>query len=167
VLVGLPGSGKSTVGEMVARSLGARWIELDAEIEARAGKSVPRIFAEDGETVFRTLESLAGEAVLSSEPSVISVGGGFLEGDGRHLAQVARALVVYLETSPEVCARRLGGPAGRPLLEGKPPVDRLRELLARREPGYLEAGGKVTTDHLTPSDVAGRVVRLARELGGW
>jgi shikimate kinase len=167
LLVGLPGSGKSTVGELVARSLGARWIDLDAEIEARAGKSVPRIFAEDGETVFRTLESQAGRAVLSSEPAVISVGGGFLEGDGRHHALRARALVVYLQTSPEVCARRLGDPSGRPLLEGKPAAARLRELLARREAGYLEAAGKVTTDGLAPSDVAGRVVELARELGGW
>lgn len=167
VLVGLPGSGKSTVGRLVAARLEAPFVDLDRLIEARVGKSVERIFTELGEEAFRAFESEVGATVLAGPPSVFAPGGGFFMDRGRRLRAMAVGFVVYLETSPSVAARRLAGLGDRPLLKGFEPTLRLRQLLERREAVYLEAPGRVSTDWLTPEQVADKVVELARSGGGW
>ncbi len=167
MLVGLPGSGKSTVARLAAATLGAPCADLDETIAAFAGKSVPRIFAEDGEPAFRTLEKTLGEEALRGPPAVVATGGGYMEDPGRRRAVLAAGLVIYLATSPAVAARRLRGSIGRPLLDGREAEAHLRELLARRESGYSEAAVTVTTDALSPQEVATAVVKLARERGGW
>lgn len=170
ILVGLPGSGKSTVGRLAAELLGAPWVDLDVAIEKRSGKTIPRIFTEDGEPAFRALEAELSEAVLAGEPVVFSPGGGFIADPDRRRDVLARGLVIYLETSPEVAAGRVGeggGTAHRPLLAGGDPVARIAELLRQRGPAYLEARERVTTDGVRPADVARRVAELARAKGGW
>jgi shikimate kinase len=167
ILVGLPGSGKSTVGRLAAGALGAPFVDLDLAIERRAGKTVQRLFAEDGESAFRALESALGAEVLAGPPAVLAPGGGFLLDPGRRSRALKTALIVYLETAPAVAASRLAGAAARPLLEGDDAAPRLRRLLEQREALYLEAHGKVTTDALTPSAVAAAVAALARQRGGW
>ncbi len=171
VLVGLPGSGKSTVARIVASTLGADCIDLDERIAELAGKSISRIFAEDGEPAFRTLEQTLGGKALEGPPGIVATGGGYMEDPERRRALSARGLVIYLATSPQVAARRIrgggGGAAGRPLLDGLDPEARLGELLARRDDGYRQAELTVTTDSLTAEDVAAAVVELARERGGW
>ncbi|MBI1723738.1 MAG: shikimate kinase [Gemmatimonadetes bacterium] len=167
ILVGLPGSGKSTVGRLAAELLGAGWVDLDVSIEQRAQKSVARIFAEDGEPAFRALEAELGDAVLAGDPVVMSPGGGFIADPTRRRHLLARGLVIYLETSAPVAAARARVEKGRPLLMGADPVDRMRELLRQREAGYLEAHEKVTTDALPAEAVARRVAELARARGGW
>ncbi len=170
ILVGLPGSGKSTVGRMAAERLGAAWVDLDAVIAERAGKSIPRIFAEDGEPAFRALEAELGDGVLAGEAVVFSPGGGFILDPERRRHVLARGLVIYLETAPGVATARLtgaGGAADRPLLKGGDPVMRITELLRQREPAYLEAHERVTTDADGPEEVAQRVAELARAKGGW
>ena len=167
MLVGLPGSGKSTVARLAAAMLGAPCADLDEAIAAFAGKSVPRVFAEDGEPAFRTLEKTLGDEALRGLPAVVATGGGYMEDPERRRAVLASGLVIYLATSPAVAARRLRGSIGRPLLDGLEAEVRLRELLARRESGYREAAVTVTTDDLSPDEVASAVVKLAREQGGW
>jgi shikimate kinase len=167
VLVGLPGSGKTTVGALVARRLGATFTDLDQVVEARAGKSISRIFAEDGEPAFRTLESRAGAELLSGVPGVLAPGGGFLLDERNRRLALEKALLVYLDTSPSVAARRLEGQDDRPLLKGFQPVLRLHQLLEQRRESYLQAQGRVTTDDRTPEEVAHAVTELARKQGGW
>jgi shikimate kinase len=167
ILVGLPGSGKTTVGRLVATALGAPFADLDVAIEQRAGKSVPQIFAEDGEAAFRALEAEVGAAVLRGPPAVVAPGGGFLAGDRTRESARSAGLVVYLETAPEEAARRLGGAAGRPLLEGGDPVARMVSLLAAREPLYRESECSVDTTGVAVDDVARRVASLARDRAGW
>lgn len=167
VLAGLPGAGKSTVGRLVADLLGAPFADLDSLIEARAGKPIPRIFADDGEPAFRALEAALGAELLAGAPTVISAGGGFLaEALNRHRALLA-GYVIYLETSPAVAASRVAREGGRPLLEGGDAVTRLEQLLGQRLSVYLEAQDRVTTDGLTAVEVASRVAELARACGGW
>ncbi len=167
VLVGIPGSGKSTVGRLAAGLLGAPFVDLDRLIEERAGRSISRIFATDGEAAFRALEAELGAEALKGPASVLAPGGGFFaDRQGRQLA-LDSGLVVYLETSPSVASRRLEGQGERPMLKGFDRTLRLRQVLEQREAAYLEAPGRVSTDWLSPERVAAKVVELARSEGGW
>ena len=167
ILVGLPGSGKTTVGRLAAAALGAPFVDLDEAIERHAGKSVSRIFAEDGEATFRALEAEVGGEALRGPPAVVAPGGGFLAAAAARELAHASGLVVYLQTDPEEAVRRLGGAAGRPLLESGDPAARMALLLAAREPLYGEAECSVATTGVAADEVARRVTSLARDRAGW
>ena len=167
MLVGLPGAGKTTVGRLVAAALDAPFIDLDDAIVQRAGKSVARLFAEEGETAFRALEAELGSAVLGGPPAVVATGGGFVVGDVTRAMARGSGLVVYLETDPAEAAARRGGAAGRPLLEGGEPSERVAVLLAEREARYVEADCTVATGGRSAEEVAASVVLLARGRAGW
>jgi shikimate kinase len=167
VLVGLPGSGKTTVGRLVAAALGAGFVDVDEAIERRAGKSVQRIFGEDGEEAFRALEAAVGDTVLRGPPAVIAPGGGFFANDRTRELARSSGLVVYLETDPREAVRRLGGPGGRPLLEGGDPERKMASLLVARAATYRESECSVDTTGVAAEDVVRRVVSLARDRGGW
>jgi shikimate kinase len=167
ILVGLPGSGKTTVGRLAAAALGASFVDLDEEVERRASRSVGRIFAEDGEPAFRALEAEVGAAYLAAPPAVIATGGGFVSQRGARAAARGSGLVVYLETDPGEAARRLGGAAGRPLLEGGDTTALVAGLLAARASVYRRSECIVPTTGRSASEVAGAVVSLARARAGW
>ncbi len=167
VMIGLPGAGKTTVGRLVAERLGAPFTDFDTIIEERAGKSIERIFAEDGEPAFRALEATIGAEALAGEPAVLSPGGGYFQDAVQRRLALSLGYVVYLMTSPSVAARRLEGSHPRPLLKGFEPALRLHLLLEQRRGTYLEAQARVMTDLLTPEAVADDVAQLARTHGGW
>lgn len=167
VLVGLPGSGKTTVGRLAAAELGAPFLDLDEAIERRVGKSVARIFEEDGEAAFRALEIQVGATSLDGPPKVIATGGGFVADAAARATARSAGLLVYLATPPHEAARRLGGAAGRPLLEGGELVARIASLLAAREPLYLQAECTVPTSGRGAAEVSRAVVSLARARAGW
>lgn len=166
VLVGLPGSGKTTVGTLVAARLGAAFVDIDAVIARREGRPVPLIFAEKGEAAFRDMERLEVQTVLQREPAVIAPGGGWASQSGVLAAARAAALVVYLRTKPDTATRRVG-PGNRPTLMGGDPGDLMRGLLKDREVAYLEADATVDTDGKTATVVADEVIRLAQAHAGW
>ncbi len=156
VLVGAPGSGKSTVGALLAARLGLPFVDVDAVIEERAGRSVAEIFADDGEPAFRALEeSITAE--LLGQPGVLSLGGGAV------LSAATRAAlrghrVVWLQVTASTAVSRVGLNEARPLLLGNV-RGRLIKLLAERTPLYAEvATERVTTDVLTPDAVVDLVV---------
>ena len=155
------------MGRLVADSLAASFVDLDELIERRAGKSVPRLFAEDGEPAFRALEAALGAEVLRGPPAVVAPGAGFVAGEVTRRLARGSGLVVYLETTPAAAAERLGGAAGRPLLEGGPTEARIAALLAERAPLYRRSERTVPTDGRGAADVAAAVVLLARDLAGW
>jgi shikimate kinase len=167
VLVGLSGAGKTTVGRLAAAALSCPFVDLDAAVERRAGKSVRRIFAEDGEAAFRIRESACGRDVLAGPPVILAAGGGYFESEANRSAARAAGLVVFLSVGIDAAAARLAGVVDRPMVDGADPAARLRELLERREKGYLEADHTVATDGRTPEAVADEVASLARRHGGW
>jgi shikimate kinase len=167
ILVGLSGSGKTTVGRLAAAALGAPFVDLDEAVERRAGTTVAAVFHDAGEAAFRALETWCGEEALASAPSVIATGGGFVEDAANRDAAGERGLVVYLAVSPHLAATRLQGVSDRPLLEGGSRGERLAELLRRREAAYLTAEQVVTTDDVSAAEVAAMVVSLARGHAGW
>jgi shikimate kinase len=162
VLVGLPGSGKSTVGPLVAARLGWEFVDLDGEIVRDAGRSIPEIFAAEGESGFRARERTASAALWDRGALVLAPGGGWVL-DPVNLERIGGvATLVYLEVSPDVAAARIGG-AGvdRPLLAGADVASRLLELFGQRESTYQQANHTVSTNSLHPDEVAALIVALA------
>ncbi len=158
VLIGFMGAGKSSVGRIVARLVGAEFVDLDDRIESAAGRTVREIFASEGEGAFRDMEKEAIRDVVSVPGRVVAVGGGaFLDPANRALLK-EYAPVVFLDVSPESVIARLSRDASRPLLEGGDRESKVRELLAKRRPAYAEADIAVCTDDLTAAQVARRVI---------
>jgi len=138
-LVGLPGSGKSTVGRQLARRLQLPFTDSDQVIEARLGYSIRQYFEQEGEDSFRDLEaSVIDELTRDPRRGVLSTGGGsVLRSENRqHLRE--RGRVIYLKSSPEELFRRLRHDRNRPLLQVDDPLVRLRDLHAIRDPLYRE-----------------------------
>ena len=157
VLVGPPGAGKTTVGGLVADALGVPFRDVDADIEAVAGKPIPEIFVDDGEPHFRALEREAVVAALTGFDGVLALGGGAILAEGTRAALRGHR-VVYLETGLSDAVSRVGLGSGRPLLAINPRAT-LRHLLDQRRPLYEEvATHTVTTAGRTPEDVAGEVL---------
>ena len=149
VLTGLPGSGKSVVGKRLAHRHGAAFVDLDDQIEREAHRSIPEIFAEDGEVAFRAMERAAIDALGppsagSGVERVIATGGGAIV-DPRNRWSLHRGrLVVWLDGRPEVLAQRLRrSPHVRPLVAGRDPIGAIRDLATRRERFYAAADLRV------------------------
>ena len=159
VLVGPPGSGKSTVGELLADRLGATFRDTDADITARAGRSIAEIFIEDGEPAFRALERAAVRQALAEHDGVLALGGGAVADAGTRTV-LAGHRVVFLDVGLSEAAARVGLNRDRPLLLGNV-RSRLRTLMDERRPYYLEvATATVATDGLSPQQVADAVTLL-------
>lgn len=140
VLVGLPGSGKSTVGRALAARLGWEFVDLDREIERRVGRSIPRIFAEEGEEGFRALELEATRALAGRDGIVVAPGGGWItRPDTVGLLRPPARLVYLVVSVATALARVRGSDEVRPLLAGGDPEAALAALLASREPLYRAA----------------------------
>jgi len=167
VLVGLPGSGKTTVGKLVADRLGATFVDVDAIIERREGRPITLIFAEKGEAAFREMERKEMETALTGDPAVIAPGGGWAAQPGAIDSAKARALVIYLYTRPETAVQRATPAGTRPLLSGEDPVGRMRQLQKERESFYRNAHAHVDTDRKSAQQAMIEVVRLAQSSAGW
>jgi len=167
VLVGLPGSGKSTVGRLVAGELGAPLFDIDSLLVREMGMPVAQIFGMVGEPRFREMEQKAVlAAVEAREPAVIVPGGGWAAQPGHMHEARAYALLIYLRCLPSTAARRVEQGETRPLLVGVDPVERMRKLLEAREPFYKLADFEVAAERGQEQVVAG-VLQLARQHAGW
>lgn len=167
VLIGLPGSGKTSVGRLAAEQLHAAFIDIDAVLVRREGKPITMIFAEKGEAAFRSLERQEMDTVLGQDPAIIAPGGGWAAQPGAIASAKGRACVIYLRTRPDTATQRAGPEGTRPLLMGKDPIELMRKLLKEREPAYLAADAKIDTDRKTAAQVADDVVKLAQTVAGW
>jgi shikimate kinase len=159
LLVGMMGSGKSTVGRLLAGQLGWDYRDSDADVEAATGRTVPEIFECDGEPAFRRAEAdvLARACGLGTPVVVSAAGGSVLNPDNRRL--LARSgIVVWLRAQPATNARRVGDGAGRPLL-GDDPAEAMGRLYSERAPLYGDVADLVIdVDDLTPNQVVARIL---------
>ncbi|MBX5492212.1 MAG: shikimate kinase [Chloroflexi bacterium] len=163
VLVGLSGTGKSRVGRLVAERLRWRFVDTDAEIQRREGRTVQEIFAAAGEAHFRALEREAVAHAVRGTGAVIATGGGALLDEANRRALFNNNLVICLRASPEELAARLAHTRERrPLLEGTDLLTALRGLAARRAPLYALAHETIDTDGRTLGEVACAVVEVFR-----
>ncbi len=161
VIVGPPGSGKTTVGELVAKALGKPFRDTDADVEAVAGKPIPEIFFDHGEEHFRALESEALAAALAGFDGVVALGGGTVLAPANR-EKLRGHTVVFLSVELPDAVARVGLGVGRPLLAVNPRAT-LKHLMDQRRPLYEEVATVIVkTDGRTPEDVAAEVVAAVR-----
>lgn len=159
ILTGFMGSGKSSVGKIVAERLGYRFIDLDAEIVAVAGCSINDIFARDGEHAFRTLESSQLEQILSTgERSVVATGGGAVISTQNRALMRTLGVIINLKVPLEQVLTRLKGCSDRPLLAGEDAESRAKALMNEREQFYADADIRIDTDGKSVEDVAAEIL---------
>lgn len=159
VLTGPMGSGKTSVGRLLSAKLGYRFLDLDALIVEQAGKSINRIFAEEGEPAFRDRETAALATLQGSQEVVLSTGGGAVLREGNRALLHAAGLVVNLRASTAELAARLARALDRPLLQGDEPlVQRIERITQEREPFYADADIRIDTTGKTLEDVAAEIL---------
>lgn len=159
ILVGMMGAGKTTVGRMLGYRLGWAYLDSDQQVMARTGRTVPEIFAEQGEAAFRRQEAaVLRDALTGPDPVVVSAAGGVVLSEANRELLVRSGTVVWLRADPGVLAHRVGKGQGRPLLGGEP-ASTLIDLYAVRRPLYRSVATLVVdVDALTPDQVADRVL---------
>lgn len=158
VLVGLPGSGKSTIGRRLAKVMSLTLLDTDAAIEQATGRTIADIFAADGEQEFRRIEEEVIRSTLKSHDGVLSLGGGAVTTAGVREA-LAGHTVVYLEIGVAEGVRRTGGNTVRPLLAGGDRAAKFQSLIAEREPLYrLVATIRINTNRRNPGAVVRHIV---------
>ena len=160
VLVGMMGTGKTTVGTLLAKRLGRPFVDSDAEVEARTGRTVREIFETDGEAAYRPLETEALlDALASPVPAVIAAAGGVVLAErNRQALEQQAALVVWLRADPAVLARRVRYHDHRPLLDSNPAAT-LARLAAERTPLYAEVADVIVDEGTkTPDEIADEIL---------
>jgi shikimate kinase len=161
-LVGFMGTGKTTVSRILAARLGHRWVDSDHEIERLQGRSIPEIFATEGEAAFRRMERDFIENGHPTERTVVACGGGLVVQPGMLEELQKRGVVMCLHATVETVLRRTAGNRSRPLLNVEDPEKRVRELYAVRDPIYRRAGSVILTDNRPQLEVVQHVLRAYR-----
>ena len=164
-LIGFMGTGKTAVGQALAERLGKEFIETDALIEAKAGRSIPEIFRQYGETAFRELEIEVVKEVAGRDNAVIASGGGVVLNKINIDRLAEKCIIVNLKAPPAVIARRTSGGGGnRPLLAGDDRLAQINELLSYRRPYYQRAADLVIdTSRLSVAAVVNKIIGKLRD----
>ncbi|MCI0538318.1 MAG: shikimate kinase [Verrucomicrobiales bacterium] len=157
-LIGFMGAGKTSVGHLLATALGFRLVDTDQLIEEQTAKRIAEIFATEGEAQFRAYERQVLEGLARQSRLVISTGGGLAANHENFASLKSHALVVCLWASPETIWHRVGHQSHRPLLHGPDPLNKIRRLLAEREPFYRQADVLVNTEARSVKEVAHQVL---------
>lgn len=154
VLTGFMGTGKTTVGRLVADFIRWKFVDADEEIVARVGRSIPEIFAQDGEEGFRRYESAVCQSLAARSQHVIATGGGMLVDPSNRAVMMAAGFVICLTASPDAIRQRLTSFEGRPL------APNWETLLEQRRAAYAEIPYQIDTTDRTPEDVAQEIIRI-------
>ena len=164
-LIGFMGTGKTAVGQLLAKKLNRKFIELDSLIEQKAGKSIPEVFQQDGEIAFRELEIGVTKDVVKKKNAVIACGGGIVLNKINIDRLREGSMIVYLTASPRVILKRVSAEAGRrPLLEVDNPTLTIQSMLKFRKPFYQRATDiAINTSKLGIKAVAEEIIEKLKE----
>jgi shikimate kinase len=153
-LVGMMGAGKSAVGHPLADALGYRFVDADTVLEGAAGRTIPEIFASEGEAEFRQLETAVLGQISGWHSLVVATGGGVVTRP-ENWGHMRQGVVVWLDAPAELLLARLhSDTTPRPLLQADDPASRLQQLLAARQPLYAQADLHIRQQHEQPAQVA-------------
>lgn len=162
-LTGFMGCGKTSVGRILAASLGYRFVDLDEVIVREAACSIKDIFAAQGEPAFRVLESRVLEKVAHGERMVVSTGGGAVIAPENRAVMRRFGIIVNLTASVETIAARVSGDSERPLLQNDASFERIRSMLESRETFYADADYRIDTSKKTVQLVADEIIQIVQE----
>lgn len=154
ILTGMMGAGKTTVAKHLETKLNLKSIDIDAIIEQNEGVKVSDIFVKKGEFHFRKIEEETIKKIFKSENLIISLGGGAFENSNTRELLLKHANVFYLKTSPKIIYKRIKNDVSRPLLHGNMSIEKISEILEKREKNYQSATYIITTDNKTPTEIA-------------
>lgn len=165
ILIGFMGSGKTTVGHLLAKTTGRVFLDTDEEIVKREGRSINEIFSDQGEAYFRDLETEELKTLLDGDDHlVISVGGGLPVREENRALLHQLGTVIFLQAGVEALVGRLAGDTTRPMLHGYDLVKRIRELMDSRMDQYMDAADVLLrTDDMDPETVAQHIVNIVTE----
>ncbi|HEX5805889.1 MAG TPA: shikimate kinase [Macromonas sp.] len=166
VLVGLPGSGKTTVGRQLARRLHLPFIDSDHVIEQRLGCSIKQFFEREGEPRFRDIEETVLDELTQGDSCVLSTGGGAVLRPANRACLRERGQVIYLRSTPEDVFRRVKHDRSRPLLQVDDPLQRLHDLFAVRDPLYRETAHYVVETGRPSVSTLVNMIVMQLELAG-
>ena len=166
-LVGMMGSGKTTIGSLLARRLGVSFVDADHVFEDHTGLTIAQFLAERGEPHFRIVErSVLAELLAHDQPMVLGTGGGVVLDPANRAVLAQRSTVVWLTAPPAELHARVGADPARPLLAGGDPLGRLTALAGERESAYREVAAlSVDTQHCTPEQLTEQLVQRLVALG--
>ena len=156
ILTGMMGAGKTTVAHILGEKLNIKSIDIDTLIEQNEGEKISEIFSNKGEEYFRKIEKETIENIFTPTPEnlVISLGGGALENSETREFLLNNSTVIYLKTSPKIIYERIKNNTSRPLLCDNMSVEKITEILEKREANYQSATITITTDNKTPNQIA-------------
>ena len=167
-LIGFMGSGKSTVSRHMSRALNVPKIEMDEVLAERAGKSITQIFAEDGEEVFRQMETALLREIGAGEPALVSCGGGVVLRPENVEIMKTTGTILMLSATPQTIFQRVRHSTKRPILNGNMNVEFIAELMTKRDPAYRAAADvTVSIDGKTSDIVAKELVERICQNGGF
>jgi len=163
ILIGFMGTGKSTIGRQLSQTLSYPLVDTDQLIVERTGKTIPDIFAEQGEEAFREIETETLSSLTGSTHHIISTGGGIIGSPQNREILKTLGYVVWLVASPEEILDRTSRNTNRPLLNNEDPARTIRDLLAKRIPLYKEAAHlSIETDQLSFDEITTGIIESAR-----
>jgi shikimate kinase len=159
VLIGFMGTGKTTVGKILAKKLGMNFVDVDELIEKTAGLKISAVFARFGEAYFRDIETEIIKSITKDSSQVIATGGGAVLRDENLNALKSNGVVFCLTASEELIFDRIKDNNERPLLQVENPKEKIKELLAKRMPRYMMADFIINTDGLTQEEVSEKIIK--------
>lgn len=158
-LIGMMGSGKTTIGKILSEQTGISAIDLDNFIENKENKSISEIFKTKGEQYFRTVEAnTIKELTQTTSSQILSLGGGAFENEQTRELLLKNSTVIYLETTPEEIFKRIQKTNNRPLLKNNMTIEKISEIMTQRKNNYNLAHHKILTDGKTPSKIAEEIL---------
>lgn len=158
VLIGMMGSGKTTVGKILAEALDYTFIDLDNEIEKQEQKSISEIFDYFGENYFRKIENEKIKEYINHTNTVLSLGGGAFQNINTQQLLKNNSIIVYLETNSATIYSRIKNETHRPLFSKKNSIENIDFILEKRKKNYEKAHHKVITDNKSPYEVAQQIL---------
>lgn len=164
VLVGFMGTGKSSAGRIIAERLGMTFVDMDDEIVRREGVTIPEIFRDRGEPAFRAIERAMVVELAQKTGMVISTGGGIVLNPDNIRDFSATGIVICLQAKPETILKRVEHDTNRPLLAGGDKLQKISDLLAKRQPLYDAIPHHIPTEGHRPADTAEAVIALCNKL---
>ncbi len=163
-LIGYRGTGKTTVAQRLAERLHCAWVDADVELERRAGKTIAQIFAEQGETSFRDLESKVVAELATRENTIVALGGGAVLREENRRAITGKGLIVWLQADAQTLFDRIHSDPTtaerRPNLTAQGGLHEIEEVLRQREPIYRDTADlALDTAHHSPDQIAEMILR--------